>query len=266
MRLAVALALLTASCATVPEPRAGPVGMTVSYVRSNIAGGEEEQVHVRRAAADTLIVYKMRERCTRAALVTATIDPVSGEASRLVAARLLPDARSESYGELRFDPAASRIEASVTMDGTSVRDAVAVTDRPWHLYDYDLATLGAMTAAMTGPPRDFSFGLALVWPGENPARFLQWFGRADARFVRAERHDGRDAWRFDVSGPAFGTAGGGPMWIDRATRIPTDAQWGRPNHPGYKDFRLRLKYMAREPDSKWQNQLRAHFAGCPRAG
>lgn len=265
MRLAAALALLTASCATVPDPRADPVGMTYSYVRSDIAG-EEEQVHVRRAAADTLVVCKMRERCTRAALVTATIDPVSGEASRLVAARLLPDARSEPYGELRFDPTVRRIEANVTMDGTSVRDAVSVTDRPWHLYDYDLATLGAMTAAMTGRPRNFSLGLALVWPGEDPPRFLQWLGRADARFVRVERHDGRDAWRFDVSGPAFGTAGGGPMWIDRAARIPIDVQWSRPNHPGYKDFGLHLKDMARESNSKWQDRLRAHFAGCPRAG
>lgn len=266
MRLAAALALLTAGCATVPEPRADPVGMTYSYVRSDIAGGEEEQVHVRRATADTLIVYKMRERCTRAALVTATIDPVSGEASRLVAAQLLPDARSEDYAELRFDPATRRIEASVTMDGATLRDGVGVSDRPWHLYDYDLATLGVMTAAMTGRPRDFSFGLALVWPRSEPSRFLQWLGRADARFVRAERHDERDAWRFDVKGPAFGTAGGGPMWIDRTTRIPIDVQWGRPNHPGYRDFRLRLRDMRRESDSKWEDRLRAHFAGCPRAG
>lgn len=253
-----------AACATVPAPTPfSPVGQTLSYVRSNIAGGEEEQVHMHRVSPTEIAVYKMRERCTRAALVTATIDPETGEATRLIAARLLPGAASEAYGVMTFDAARSRIDAEVTMDGATSRDSIAVGARPWHLYDYDLATLSAATQAMRGDPADFSFGLALVWPGEDVGRFLQWLGRADARFVGRVRHEGRDTLRYDVSGPAFGDSGGGPLWLDATHRFPVDVQWRRPNHPGYADFRLRLSGVTDERQGGWDRRLSAHFEGCP---
>lgn len=216
-----------------------------------------------RRSASEIAVTKMRARCTRAALVTATIDPATGEATRLVAARLLPGAESAPYGVLAFN--ADRIDAELTMDGATLRDSVTVTDRPWHLYDYDLATLAAATQAMTGPPADFTFALALVWPGDDPKRFLQWLGRADARFIGGERHEGRDTLRYEVTGPAFGAAGGGPMRLDAGGRFPVDVQWRRPNHPGYADFRLRLTAVADDGEPGWARRLSAHFKDCPDA-
>lgn len=254
------IAPLTA-CATVFAPvDSPPVGQTLSYVRSNIAGGEEEQVHMHRVSPSEIAVYKMRERCTSAALVTATIDPATGEASRLVAGRLARNAAQRAVGILTFT--GDRIDAELTTDDGTMRDSVAISARPWHLYDYDLATLAAATQAMRGPPADFSFGLALVWPGDDPARFLQWLGRADARYIGRERHEGRETLRYDVSGPAFGAEGGGPMWLDAAARYLVDVQWKRPNHPGYDDYRLRLTGATNEGAAGWTRRLTDHFTGC----
>ena len=83
------------------------VGRIYSYVRSNMDGSEAEHVHVYRASRTRIEVAKMRRRCTNAAFVTAELGLARGEATRLVAGRLRPDARHEEFGLLAFDEAAA---------------------------------------------------------------------------------------------------------------------------------------------------------------
>ena len=234
---------------------------TWHYERSNADGSEAEQVYVHRAAPDRLAVYKMRERCTGAALVTAEIDPATGEATKLIAGRLTPAAQQRPIGEIAFDPKAATLAMTLTMDGRTVTQTAPVGARPWHLYDYDLATLTIATQARRNPRAGFSFGLALVWP-ETPDKMLQWLGRADAKFVRTEQHEGRKTLRFQITGPAFAGTGGGPLWLDAKDGSIVEAAWRRPNHPGYTDFRLRLKGRSEGPVA-WTRLLERHYEGCP---
>lgn len=238
-----------------------PPPITWHYERSNADGSEAEQVYVHRPSPDRLAVYKMRGRCTGAALVTAEIDPATGEATTLVAGRLAPGGTQRTIGRIAFDPQTATIAMTLTMDGRTVTQQAQVGTRPWHLYDYDLATLAVATLARRNPRAGFAFGLALVWP-ETPERMLQWLGRADARFVRAERHAGRRTLRFEVSGPAFAGTGGGPLWLDARDGTLVEAAWRRPNHPGYRDFRLRLKGRT-QGAAAWSRLLERHYEGCP---
>lgn len=235
--------------------------ITWHYERSNADGSEAEQVYVHRAAPGRISVYKMRERCSGAALVTADIDPKTGEATRLIAGRLTPGATSRPIGEISFDPAAAQLAMTLTVDGRTTRMTAPVTTRPWHLYDYDLATLAMATRKRPGSRTPFGFGLALVWP-DTPAQMLQWLGPARATFVRTERHAGRRTFRFRVAGVAFGPAGGGPLWLDARDGTLVEARFGRPNHPGYRDFRLRLIDRF-DGGPAWTRLLERHFAGCP---
>lgn len=241
-----------------------PIGRTYHYERSNRDGSEPEQIYIHRAAADRVQVYKMVERCTRSALVSATVDPHTGEASYLGAARLLPDAKSETYAEMRFDAATGRIDAVVHAANPPLKLALMVPQRPWHLYDYDLGSLSVKLQADPGSHEDFSFGMALVWPAANPP--LTWMGEAKARFVATEQHLGRETLRFEVTGSAFGAEGGGPLWVDATLGFIVDVQWGRPNHDNYKDFRLKL--VGEEPvgAAAWTALLKRHFEGCPSGG
>lgn len=236
------------------------VGRTLHYVRSNIAGGEEEQIYVHRAAVDRVEVYKMRSRCTNAAYVTAEIDPATGVAHRLHAGRVARDGTQARFGQLDWDAAAKRLSIRVTVGGRSMTADVE-GEAPWHLYDYDLATLMAATEAR-GPSREpMRFNLALVWPsGPQP---LQWLGPVEASFARAERHLGRATLRFEARGAAFGSASGGPLWIDARDGTIVDVQWGRPNHDEYRDFRLRLVGVAARDAAGWRALLQRHYAGCP---
>lgn len=256
MRPAAAWAamMLASGCAHAGGEGAGPI---YSYLRSNRDGSEAETIHVYRPRPGYVEVTKMRDRCTNAAFVTATM--AGGEAARLTGGRLRPGATHEDFAELGFSD--GRIEARLTAPAGELRQSVAVADRPWHLYDFDLASLTAAPPAAVKARRDFSFGVALIWLGEDPADFLRYLGRADARFVREERREGRRALRYELGGPAFAGALGGPLWLDAREGFVVGAELGRPNHAEYRDFKLRLTGTGRGA-AAWKRLLEAHFEGC----
>lgn len=241
---------------------AEPVGRILHYLRSNQDGSEAEWVSVYRKSAGTLEVYKMRAKCTNAALVVAELDLPRGQARRLLGGRLRPGNTREMFATLDYDPATRTIDATVRLPDRTLHDSVVVSSEPWHLYDFDLASLSATLPRRADWRADFSFGLPLVLVGSEPSGFLTDLGRADARFVREETHDGRPALRFDVGGPAFGDRGG-PLWLDRDRGHVLEARWGIPNHSEYRDFRLRLLRVEDGGAAAWDRLLRAHFDGCP---
>ena len=253
--MAGALAMLLAGCAH----GGGAEGDSRiwSYVRSNRDGSEAETIHVHRPRAGYVEVTKMRERCTNAAFVTATT--AKGEAVRLTGGRLRPGAAHEDFAELLYRE--GRIDARLTAPSGELRQSVAVADRPWHLYDFDFASLTAAPPAEVKARRNFSFGVALIWLGEDPADFLRYLGRADARFVREEVREGRRTLRYALSGPAFEGGLGGPLWLDARDGFVVGAELGRPNHSEYRDFKLRLTGTSRGA-AAWKRLLTAHFEGC----
>jgi hypothetical protein len=267
----LAAALIMAGCAGSSPAQAqsgpSPVGRTFHYERTNIAGGEEEQVYLHRAAPDRVEVYKMVERCTKSAFVTAYIDPQTGVATRLVAARLTPDGPPAQYATLEtgaLSGGGTAIRIDVQTDGGPLSAAIGLPAGPWHDYDYDLGTLAASLQARPGSRADYSFQMTMVGQiPEAPDAFFHPLGTATLRFAAAEKHMGVDTLRFDASGPAFGSFGGGPLWVDAKDGHIIDVQWGRPNHSGYKDFRLRL--IAEEPagEAAWAALLKRHYEGCP---
>lgn len=238
------------------------VGRIYSYVRSNQDGTEAEKVHVFRASPTRVEVTKMRDKCENAALVTADLDLESGQATRLTGGRLKPGATHEEFAFLTYDREARRIDAVVRLPDGELRDSVEVKDEPWHLYDFDLASLTITSQYRAQPKADFSFGLPLILVRQEPGDFLTYLGRADARFVREETFEGRPALRFEVGGPAFGDKGG-PLWIDAEQGHVLGADWGIPNHVEYRDFRLRLTGVSDEGEAAWKKVLTAHFEGCP---
>jgi hypothetical protein len=246
--------LLAGGCAHRQEADPGPI---YSYVRSNRDGSEAETIHVYRPRPGYVEVTKMRERCTNAAFVTATL--AGGEAVRLTGGRLRPGAAHEDFAELRFLD--GRIEARLTAPSGELRQSVVVADRPWHLYDFDFASLSAAPPPAIKAHLDFSFGLALIWLGEDPADFLRYLGRADARFVREERREGRRTFRYQLGGPAFEGGLGGPLWLDARDGFVVGAELGRPNHAEYRDFKLRLTGTSQGARA-WKQLLTAHFEGC----
>lgn len=249
-----------------PPPDGVPPGTTLHYVRSNADGSESEHVFVFRRDARALEVYKMRERCTSAALVTATLAPDGRQATSLSAGRLLPEARRREIGTLLYDAGRQSLTMNLHADGRSVVETVHVPAEPWHLYDFDLATLAVALPARSDRRGPLAFTLALVWPEPAPGEpMLRVLGRVEATFEREDVHGGRAALRFVAGGPGLGD-GGGPLWIDAESGVLLGVDWRLPNHPGYSNFRLELVERVHDSATGWAKRLRDHFEGCAASG
>ena len=260
LSIAMALAALTSSPVAAAQDR---IGRIYSYIRSDRDGAEAEVVRVFRRDPTHIEVSKMRGRCNNAAYVTATLDIEAGHATRLGGGRLRPDAGREEFAVMTYDADTRRLAARIETPGGPIESGVAVLDTPWHLYDFDLASL--TIAAQHRPDRraDWSFGMVLVWPDDAP-NFFRYLGRADLRFIREEEHEGRRALRFEAGGPAF-AGRGGPIWFDAADGHIIEASWGIPNHSEHQDFRLRLTGVSDGGAEEWRRLLSAHYENCPPA-
>ena len=259
----VALAALPgiAACthSNVPDDR---IGRIYSYVRSDRDGSEAETIRVYRASRERIEVSKMRGRCNNAAYVTAELDLERGYATRLGGGRLLPDAGRQEFAVLTFDAVASRLDGRVETPDGPIALTLPVPDLPWHIYDFDLASLTITAQYRRDSRAGFSFGLPLIWPDGGPEGLLRYLGRVDLRFVGEEQHGGRRALRFEAGGPAFGNRGG-PIWFDAEDGHILEAAWGVPNHSEHRDFRLHLIGISDGGAEEWRRLLAAHYENCP---
>lgn len=237
------------------------VGRIYHYARSNIDGSLREDVYVFRKGETTLEVYKSRAACANAALVTADLNPENGQATSLVGGRLGPNATREQFAFLSYDEAAQEIRARIERDGApAMTDTASVEHEPWHLFDFDFASLTVATQSLP-PQTDFSFGLALAIPEPGREDFLLYLGEAQAAYRGEETYGGAPAHRYALGGPAFGSFGGA-LWLDAEERHILNVETAMPNHPDYRDFKLELVDIDDGDGDAWRELLTAHFEEC----
>lgn len=246
------LAVLLAS------PAAGQVGRTWHYIRSNDDGSMAEAVHVHVPARGELAVMKEVERCTRAALVTARIDPGTGQASELVGGQLRRDGGQQAFAWLREDGAGQLTARAVLPDG-ALKLATPISIRPWHLYDFDFASLTYWLASRPDRRANFRIGLPVLMTAPQGPKLTD-LGALEAHFVAETAWQGRPALLFRLSGPALGGKGG-TLLLDAAAGHILDARLPIPNHDGYRDFRLRLTATSDGAEA-WAAARAAHWRGC----
>ena len=139
-------------------------GASIPMCAATATAARPRRVHVYRASRTQIEVAKMRDALPQRRLRHRRARP---RARRGDAARRRPAAarcrRMRNSALLTYDPAARRVDAAVTCRRASSGTSVAVPDRPWHLYDYDLASLTITAQYRPDRRADFSFGLPLVW-------------------------------------------------------------------------------------------------------
>lgn len=238
------------------------VGRIYHYVRSNVDGSDPEDVYVFRKRIDHIQVYKAKSKCTNAAFVTADLDMKKGYATKIVGGRLTKQGLQEKFAFLDYDAAKKTINARIELEGREpLKASVVVEKEPWHLYDFDFASLTVTAPHIENPKGGFSFGLPLVIADPNRPDFLIYLGEAEAVFRQEEKRLGRDALKFSLGGPAFGSFGGN-LWLDAKEGHILDVETGFPNHLEYADFKLELRDVDDGGEPEWAKTLREHYEGC----
>jgi hypothetical protein len=252
LALAALAACATISCA---QAQTSPtVGRLYTYVRSNQDGTLPETIYQYRASATHLEVGKEVSRCTRAAFVTADMDPERGIGLRFTGGRLARDATQEPFAFLTYEN--GQLHAS--LPAASIDETTTVAGEPYIIYDFDLSDFNAARAGRPASREDFRFAVSLIWPVEGATNVFRDLSWADATFAGAETHLNRNALRFTVTGGLNGT-----LWLDAREGHVLEASFAEPNHTEYEDFRMVLQNVEDDAAESWLEVRRAHWRDCP---
>ena len=249
-------ALALAGCTTVPDR---PEPAIYHYVRSNSVGSMPENIVHFRRDPEHLAVYKWVARCDNAAYVTADFDPLRGEATTLHAGRVAQDGSQERFGTMTLDQATRRVEVLIEMGDTPMRETLEGVGSPWFLFDYDLADLSAYFQSRR-PGEAFEADMALVWP-EPDQPLLRRIGRYRFEPAGSLRIDGREALSFSAT-RIDAPSERGSVHVDAQTFAVLAAEFTRPNHPGYSDFKLTLQRIETGGQAAFDALTRAQHAEC----
>lgn len=263
-----ALSLIAISCGEqAPPPEfqiiASPhaPGTTLHYRRSNQDDTKPEDIYVHVVSPTELAVMKRRAPCTDAALVTATFDAETGEAIRMVGGRLGRDTAQVPQAFLAFAPDTRTL--TVNFGDPDKAEPDIVTDAPaapWRMYDFDLAEFALFGPRGDEARQDFTFGFAMSWPADDAPPFQVFDEPETAHFDKHQESQGGPGWNiYSVNG---GGIDDGELWLDAAHGSVVLAEFSRPNHPGYDDFKLQLRSIATGEDN-WTHLLQSHWTDCP---
>ncbi|NNC71654.1 MAG: hypothetical protein HKN78_02125 [Sphingomonadaceae bacterium] len=237
-----------------------PTGRIYHYVRDTRAG--DENIYVYRAGANHVEVYTMTGRCRDAEYLSAWVDPTTGRAAMMTSGRLMPEARHENFMTIAFDGVRGRLSADAILEDRMVSGAVTIDEPVWHLRDFELATLSVQTMGLADPRGGFAFALPTT-TGEGDD-YLQNLGRIDAEFVTEEDLDGRQALRFELTGPALANRSGS-LWLDADGHHVIAANLDLPGEGNRDNFTLRLTEISDGGEAGWGELLHSHYDGCATA-
>ncbi len=245
------------------NPQREKLGRIYHYVRSNTDDSVAERVSVFREDRTHVQVYKARGRCEPATVVKAELDLDLMSPVKITGGRLDPGAKIEEFAFLHIDRETKKLGLRVELPDQRIDSDVAIEAYPWHLYDFDLASLTVLTPYLKDPKAGFSFDLVLVLYDPELDPPIQHMGRAAAEFQTLEERNGQSSLRFKVAGPAFRDQGG-DLWLDADSGHIVEARFKMPNHLGYRDFKLTLTSVDDGGADTWRAYLLAHHHGCSR--
>ncbi|WP_203295086.1 hypothetical protein [Maricaulis parjimensis] len=242
------------------------VGRIYYYERSNTDGSLDERITMFHRSETQIDVYKENGLCRNAALVTAELDPETLSASRVVGGQLLPNAEHMEFAFIELDEASNELNLEVRLPQMTITDTAQVESGPWHVYDFDLASLTVMTPHLVDQNTAFDFGMLLLWADPSSDDPMFWMGDVTATPDAHVEHLGHQTRRYALSGSALtgerATGGDAHLWLDAEEGYIVDAVFPTPSHPGYTDFRLRLDHVSDGGLAEWEALLTAHFEGC----
>jgi len=248
------------------QPERNHVGRIYYYERTNSDGTSDERVTMFRRSETNIEVYKENGLCQNAALVIAELDFETFSAPVITGGALLPDAEHLEFAFLNWDQTAARLDIRVALPDMEIIEETDVPSTPWHLFDFDLASLTMMTPHLAAPEHGFDFGMALVWTDPEAGDPLTWMGDVHAAFSDNAVRIGYQTRHYQLTGSAFtgdrAVGSAGDLWLDAADGHVVEAIFPAPNHAGYTDFRLRLQNVSDGGATEWDALLRAHFEGC----
>lgn len=265
-RVAAGLALclaLKASAAAQDEtgrfryrPERVAVGTVYHYLKTNLDGTHPEHVSIYVAARDRIESFKFHPpKAGRAGLVVAEMDWQTFSARRLESWQVTAEGR-KLFATLDYLPAERAVSVEVPPTGRPA-EKTAVGLLPFHVYNFDLASLNFAFPHLRDPRATFRVGLAdprLPFDG----RLFFYRGAVTITYAGDERRGGVACRKYRIDGPGL-EGRGGHLWVNRRGGHFEDVEIALPDNPDWQSFKFRLTRTERMTRPQWEGFIKAQF-------
>jgi hypothetical protein len=226
------------------------------YVKTNIDGSDPEQISIRIAAKDRIESFKFHPQGTRAGLVIAKMDWSIFSVKTLESLQVFKDRDKVLAATLVYLPENKEVAVTLPFMNRPTEN-VAIPFLPFHVYNFDFASLNFAFPHLIDPKQSFRVGVSdPTFSDQGPA--FRYRGEVVVRYVGEEMRDGVLCRKYSVDGPGLDNRGGF-IWVNKKTGYFQDVEIQLADNPNWKTFKFKLQKVERMNAAEWDKFMRAQF-------
>lgn len=231
------------------------VGAVYHYLKTNVDGTKPEHVSIYVAAADRIESFKFHPKAERAALVIATMDWANFSAKRLESWQVFRDEK-KLFATLDYLPSERAVGVSI-LPLKRMDEKTAVRHLPFHVYNFDLASLNFAFRHLTDPRATLTVGLAdPTFADDGPVFFYR--GEAVIKYVGEEMRNKVACRKYSIDGAGLSNRGGF-IWVNKRGGYFEDVEIDLPDNPEWRSFKFKLERTERMTREQWEAFMKAQF-------
>lgn len=236
------------------RPERIAVGTVYHYVKTNTDGTQPEYVSLYIATPDRIESYKFHPKGSRAGLVTAEMDWKNFIPAKLESRQVFPNGERKLFATLTLNTDGKNITVSIP-SAKPEPETVKLDKLPFHLYNFDLASLNVTLPHLADPRKTFTVGI--VDPTFKPEPLVAYKGELTVTYEKDEQRNGVDTLRYAAAGDGIG--GKGTIWVNKKLGNIEDMEFDVANNPDWKTFKLKLTKTEKMTADQWQTFIAAQF-------
>jgi hypothetical protein len=226
-----------------------PVGKVYHYLKTNVDGTHPEHVSIRVAAPDRIESFKFHPASPPAGLVIADMDWSVFSVRKIDSWQVEADGQRKLAATLTALDGGKQVRVELPMLGKPA-ETVEIGRLPWHIYNFDLASLGFAFRHLVDPRGRFTIGIADPSFAEGPA-FL-YRGEAEVAYVGEETRNGVLCRKYRIDGLGLNHRGGF-LWVNQAEGHVEGAEIDLPDNPAWQSFKFKLTGVESMDEAAWES-------------
>lgn len=225
------------------------VGTVYHYVKTNIDGTHPEWISIRIASTDRIQSFKFHPGDPPAALVTADMDWSNFSVKSLESLHVMGDGTRKTMATLKYESAEKAVYVTLPGLGRAAPEKTDITALPWHVYNFDFASLNFAFRHLKDKNGRFTIGVAdPSFKQEGPA--FVYRGEVELAHVGQQPRDGVGCLRYSVNGPGLQNRGG-TIWVNQKGGYIQDMEIDLPDNPDWQSFKFKLLKAEPMTEDAW---------------
>lgn len=226
------------------------------YLKTNIDGTNPEHVSIYVAAQDRIESFKFHPQGGRAGLVIATMDWSLFSVKKLESWQVFKDKPNILAATLDYLPASREVAVALPFMNRPT-EKVAIPFLPFHVYNFDFASLNFAFPHLINPRKPFRIGVSdPTFSDEGPA--FRYRGEAEVTYIAEEIRGGALCRKYRVDGPGLENQGG-TIWVNKTGGYFQDVEIKLPDNPNWQTFKFKLEKVERMSRAQWEEFMKAQF-------